>query len=682
MRNAIYLLLFLFCNLNGQNNSVVGKVICGYQGWFNCYGDGSPVERWKHWSTGSYQSNTPNPSVGNITFEAFPDISIYKSTDLFQTGLADTYDGSKTKLFSSYRISVIDTHFTLMKRYNIDGVAIQRFVNELSDGVFKAHRDSVSARAMRAAEKNGRIFYIMYDISGLTANQLGDLKTDWTNEIVGKLKLTSSSAYAVQNNKVVVCIWGLGFSDRPGNASQSLDLINWFKNQGCYVIGGVPTNWRTCTNDSKVGFEEVYKAFDMISPWSVGRFNDLNSADNFKSSFLIPDQAYCSQYNMDYQPVVFPGFAWSNWNGGNKNLIPRLKGDFFWKQLVNISQSNISSMYVAMFDEYDEATAILNIADSYYMLPTNQYFLTTSADGTYLSSDFYLRLVEKATKVIHKSISLSTTVDIPYSVAPLFLRTGVEQYYDATPNWTSTIDQSADNANITNAICGTSTDYAHIGNYSIKCAGSDNSSVSSHVYFKVFDVNIPVDVNTYLSFWVLPQNNLSRFVSLDFVTTDGKTLRDCGATDTNGISMHPGAGRGTINQWTKMKSNIGAWLNGKIIDRIMIAYDNNAGTGNFTTYFDDIWVYNENSITTAVAELQKEEEAITSYPNPAKEYVEINSNSIIKKLEVYTSMMSMLGAYTPFNNTFKIDLKEYDSGIYILKIQTETGEHNIKVIKY
>ncbi|MGB8450924.1 MAG: hypothetical protein WCD89_01190 [Anaerocolumna sp.] len=63
---------------------------------------------------------------------------------------------------------------------------------------------------------------------------------------------------------------------RPGDASQCASVINRFKNQDCYVIGGVPTYWRTGINDSRPGFIDVYKSLDMISPWLVGRFGSLN----------------------------------------------------------------------------------------------------------------------------------------------------------------------------------------------------------------------------------------------------------------------------------------------------------------------------------------------------------------------------------------------------------------------
>lgn len=74
--------------------------------------------------------------------------------------------------------------------------------------------------------------------------------------------------------------------------------------------------------------------------------------------------------------------------------------------------------------------------------------------------------------------------------------------------------------------------------------------------------------------------------------TDGTTLRDCGALDQFGISVHPATPRGTVNTWTQIQSNIGQWLNGKTIDRIMIAYDHAPDTGDFRGYVDDIVITN------------------------------------------------------------------------------------------
>jgi len=374
-----------------DTGDVVGKVIVGYQGWFNAAGDGSPMANWQKW-VGDGAAPGPN----NMIVSIYPDTREYPV--LFQTGLANLGNGQPAKLFSSYTAQTIDLHFQWMQTYGIDGAALQRFT---SSGSYQKNADSVSARMMRAAEKYGRKFYIMYDISQMGTNFDQTVEQDWTNTIVNSLHLIGSPAYAKQNGKTVVCLWGLGFNDgvHPGDSTQSKNFVTWFKNQGLFVIGGVPTYWRTCTNDSKPGFQNVYKTFNMIEPWLVGRENSLASCDDFKNNVIGPDWTYCQANGMDYAPVMFPGFAWGDLTKP-RNEIPRLHGDFMWRQAYNIRTLGIPSAYIAMFDECNEGTAILKAAENASMIPTNRYFLTLDADGIACSSDFYLRLAGDATKMI------------------------------------------------------------------------------------------------------------------------------------------------------------------------------------------------------------------------------------------------------------------------------------------
>jgi len=370
---------------------VEGKLFAGYQGWFNAAGDDSPNGGWIHWSK---NSSAPTANV-NVNFELYPDIREYSK--LYQTNLANFGNGTQAKLFSSYDQETVDKHFEWMQSYNIDGAALQRFGADESDlpNNWKTNRDSVAVKVKNAAETYNRKFYVMYDITDMNpSNWANAVKHDWTTNIVGGMQLTSSSAYARQDGKIVVCIWGIGFTDRPGTASEHANLIAWFKDRGVYVIGGVPTYWRTGNNDSKTGFMSVYESLDMLSPWFVGRFgrNGLADADHFMNNQWGPDFQYTQQRGIAYQPVLWPGSAWSNMTGGPRNENPRLHGDFMWRQAYNMKSLGIDTGYVAMFDEYDEGTAIAKIAENSSMIPTNQYFLTLDADGVAVSSDFYLRL--------------------------------------------------------------------------------------------------------------------------------------------------------------------------------------------------------------------------------------------------------------------------------------------------
>jgi hypothetical protein len=228
------------------------------------------------------------------------------------------------------------------------------------------------------------------------------------------LNVTASPMYARENAKPVVSLWGMGYSHTPGTAAEWTALVNWFKNQNIYVIGGTPRDWRTGTGDSKPGFLAAYTTLNMISPWTVGAYSTDADVDNYKNNTLIPDRDYTIANGMDFQPVVWPGFAWSNWNGGTRNQIPRRQGNLFWRQVYNLKSSNISTAYIAMFDEYDEGTAIAKAAEDASMTPTNQYFLTLDADGAHISADFYLRLAGAANQMLKGQIPLSLTIPIPH----------------------------------------------------------------------------------------------------------------------------------------------------------------------------------------------------------------------------------------------------------------------------
>ena len=393
------------------DNDVAGKVVAGYQGWFACAGDGSPLgslNRWVHWSRGTA------PAPGSQTFELWPDVREFGMEHTYPTAYANLGDGSPARLFASDQKAVVNTHVRWMRQYGIDCAALQRFGSELTDPVYARQRNEVASLLKSACEDKGRKFYLMYDVSGWTKFS-PEIKSDWADVITRKLRLTSSRAYARQNGKPVVCLWGFGFTGHPGDAAECLEVIHWFKRQGCYVIGGVPAYWRSSERDSKPDFLSVYNAYDMLSPWTVGRFSGTAGADEYKKNVLSGDADYCKTHGIAYQPVVFPGFAWSNWNGGKRNEIPRLHGDFLWRQFANIKATGIPSAYVAMFDEFDEGTAIAKAAEDAAMAPKDQYFLTLDADGKHVSSDFYLRLTGDGARMLQGKTPLQWSCPTPFT---------------------------------------------------------------------------------------------------------------------------------------------------------------------------------------------------------------------------------------------------------------------------
>lgn len=572
---SISILIVFSCLFNLRNaagQDIRGKITVGYQGWFACPGDGSPINAWWHW-TGNW-SQPPSPT--NKGMVSWPEMSGYSTT--FQTAFSNLGNGEPATVFSSYTQQTVDTHFAWMAMNGIHCAALQRFSPFGGEG---PTRDSMAIKVKNASEAKGVKFYIMYDVTNWT-NMQSQIKEDWTNKMS---LLTSSPAYAREDNKPVVVIWGFGFSDnaRPFTPEACQDVIDWFKAQGCYVGGGVPTHWRTQTEDSRPGFIDVYHSFDMISPWMVGRIGSAAGSDNFYTDINVPDVLDCNAHGIDYQPCVMPGDLQS----GHRD-----NGEFMWRQFYNMIRAGSHAIYISMYDEYNESNQILPTSDSYLSTPTNYGFRTTSSEGIYISPDYYLRLTDEGGRMLAEEIPLSETNDIPLQSAPMWYRSSFEQGYDAQLTWGNSVAHSASVANISNAICDSTDSKAYVGKWSLQISGVDNSNAASYITFKAIDVAIDVTSNTNLTFITYPEDSLGRFVSVDLLLNDSTKLSDLAATDYNGISMQANVGRGEIQKWNKTTCNIGQWLNGKSIDKILITYDHADDKGTFTAYIDNISIYN------------------------------------------------------------------------------------------
>jgi hypothetical protein len=183
---------------------------------------------------------------------------------------------------------------------------------------------------------------------------------------------------------------GFGFSDREYTIHQVRGIISFFRTQtpgGIYIVAGVPAHWRTSTMDAISDPEFVHvrtyismftrnslnlslqlwlNEVDVISPWSVGRYNDEAGADAFAEEKIKGDLEAIKKQNeenerngsgkkLDYMPVVLPGGSVCSrvssplsrasvtlWQGYNLsehkwpfNDIKRNGGRFFWRQIWN-----------------------------------------------------------------------------------------------------------------------------------------------------------------------------------------------------------------------------------------------------------------------------------------------------------------------------------------------------------
>jgi hypothetical protein len=284
--------------------------------------------------------------------------------------------------------STVDLQFSWMVQYGIDTTALQRFgTNVFGSADSTARTNLALERVVSAAEKYNHKFYVEWDISGWD-NFTTQLPEDWENTVKN---VTTSSAYATQDGKPVIAVYGFGVENRPGTPDQALDTINYLKDAGLYVIVVSRVQWNTF-NESWI---PVWQAVDMIGPWTVGAYNGTAQAAEYLTT-LESDFKWCNENGVAYQPVVFPGWSahYLAPTTNAENTFPRDSGHRMWQQFVNIRQAGIGNVFIAMFDEYDEGTAIAKAATNSSMAPSDVWFLTLDADGTEMSSDFYLRLTD------------------------------------------------------------------------------------------------------------------------------------------------------------------------------------------------------------------------------------------------------------------------------------------------
>ncbi len=85
----------------------------------------------------------------------------------------------------------------------------------------------------------------------------------------------------------------------------------------------------------------------------------------------LDDLKWCKENGVAYVPCVYPGFSWHNLSRYEfpdaikpVGSIPRMGGTFYWQQIATVLRSGASMLYVAMFDEVNEGTAIFKTTDT------------------------------------------------------------------------------------------------------------------------------------------------------------------------------------------------------------------------------------------------------------------------------------------------------------------------------
>ena len=388
-------------------STLEGKVMCGYQGWYNTPSDGAG-RGWYHYK----RSGRFEPGYCSIDY--WPDVGELESEEKYQTAFT-LPDGQPAFVYSPFNSRTVRRHFKWMRDSGIDGAFMQRFVVEVSNNTpGRNHFDAVLNSARQGAEQYGRVYAVMYDLSGVGLDQVSRVTNDWKH-LTGDLGVAGSNdlRYLHHKGRPVVAVWGIGFNDgRRYTLANCLSLVHDLKECGLTVMVGVPSYWRTlsgdCLNDPLV--HQILQAADIVSPWSVGRYSDDSSTDAYTANVWARDARWCYDNNLDYLPVVFPGFSWHNMKPESpSDLIPRRGGQFFWRQFYRCVGAGCRMIYVAMFDEMDEGTAIFKCTstDAGTPVPVDG---STFLNYKGLPSDHYLWLTGQGRRMLRGQIPLGSSL--------------------------------------------------------------------------------------------------------------------------------------------------------------------------------------------------------------------------------------------------------------------------------
>ncbi|HTK20167.1 MAG TPA: glycoside hydrolase family 71/99-like protein [Mucilaginibacter sp.] len=394
--------------------SYKGLLMAGYQGWHDTPDDGANRGWGWYLDKGEF-------GPGNIKIDLWPELAEYPK--MHPTPFKHA-DGTVAMLPSDQDYTTTDVRFKWMKQYGVDGVFMQRFIGNTRPGSNRNHFNKVMGDALKAARKYNRAIAVMYDFSGMrdTAD-IPLFKSDWKN-LVDSLKITSGGnkqPYLYHNGKPLVVIWGVGFNDKGRHYTTKTvaKIVDFLQNDpvygGCSVMLGLPTYWREFGSDTEKNPElhELIKKVDVIHPWTVGRYHSIDQYDTKYADVMKGDIAWCKENHVDYAPTCFPGFSWYNLNrlkGAKFNDIPRERGAFFWNQLSTALKSGAQMLYIAMFDEVDEGTAIMKVSQN---PPVGPSPFITFEEG--IPSDYYLYLAGYASKVLKKEVPLPESIPLPKS---------------------------------------------------------------------------------------------------------------------------------------------------------------------------------------------------------------------------------------------------------------------------
>lgn len=239
----------------------------------------------------------------------------------------------------------------------------------------------------------------MYDISGAKENWIEDVRNDLNH--LSSLGIFSRKNYIHHGDRPALGVWGLGVGGRVTDANALSKMLQGLRNgtlsgQRFAVVGGTANRFRTLARESPDAdkWSKVFASLDVISPWYVGSVRSAADVPRFIERQVQPDKTWADERHIVFMPVIFPGFSRKNLSNGKwpENQIPRECGSLYNAQAKAVLEIGSKTVYTAMFDEVDEATAIFKTIPSRRDEPRQAESVTLDEDNCSLKSDFYLSI--------------------------------------------------------------------------------------------------------------------------------------------------------------------------------------------------------------------------------------------------------------------------------------------------
>jgi hypothetical protein len=141
-------------------------------------------------------------------------------------------------------------------------------------------------------------------------------------------------------------------------------------------------------------------------------------ADDFLNNIILRDLQELSGSEVEYMPVVFPGYSTKNQARNNPdrilNEVPRLGGRFWWRQVYNaVDIAKCNRIYGAMFDEVNEGTAMFKLVADQQELPQQAELVPLNVQGESpgnLKSDYYLWLAGETNRRLRNGIEFTSNM--------------------------------------------------------------------------------------------------------------------------------------------------------------------------------------------------------------------------------------------------------------------------------